>query len=242
MNANVEIPPFVMPGCREVLAQYAGSVHIEQAVRGIEQSIDQNPRLAFDLCKALLETACKTILRERGFQPNNSENAQDLLKQALGVLRIIPATHDAKPRVREGLKKAINGLKTVMQGIADIRNAEGFASHGPDAFEPSLDGMHALLAARAVDAIVHFLFGCHRHFPAENSAPPTAYETNPNFNTHIDGLYDVITIFDVELYPSRVLYEMDPVAYDENLRSYMQTRDATEADEESLDPPGGDDD
>lgn len=216
---------FTMVGCREVLTYYAGSILIEQQIDLIEQSIVENPRLTFDVCKSLLETTCKTLLRERGIEPNTADNAQDLLKQTLEHLDFLPDSHRDKPRVRDGLKKTLNGLKTVMQGLAEIRNAEGLASHGPDAFAPSLDAVHALMAARAVDAVVHFLFGCHRAYPGEG-ASPARYADQPSFNDYVDDLHGLVQVFESEFRPSEVLFKLDEVAYDESLRTYLDERAA----------------
>ena len=54
---------FVMHGSRAAMA--AGLVHIEEQVIGIELAVNDKPGLAFDLAKTLIESACRTILRER---------------------------------------------------------------------------------------------------------------------------------------------------------------------------------
>lgn len=56
--------PFAMHGAREVLA--AGAGHIEQQIVAIEEAVEKNPGLAFDLAKTLVESMCKTVLSECG--------------------------------------------------------------------------------------------------------------------------------------------------------------------------------
>lgn len=215
---------FVMSGCREVLVTFAGSVHIERQVELIEKSITGSPRLAFEACKALLETTCKTLLRERGVEVDGSWTAPKLLKQTLDKLDFLPETHRDNTSVKEGLKKTLNGLQTVMQGLAEIRNSEGLISHGPHAAEPSLDAIHALMAARAVDAVVHFLFGCHRAYPGTGKQAAAHYEASSEFNEHVDTLHDVVEIFESRFRPSEVLFELDKISYDAQLREFHASK------------------
>ena len=54
---------FVMHGAR---ARDGGrAAHIEEQVKGIERAVVENPGLAFDLAKTVVESACRTILAER---------------------------------------------------------------------------------------------------------------------------------------------------------------------------------
>jgi len=62
---------FTMHGARAAMA--AGLQHIEEQVRGIEQAVTENPALAFDLARTLIESVCRTILTEREipFEPGD---------------------------------------------------------------------------------------------------------------------------------------------------------------------------
>lgn len=54
---------FVMRGARAALADGLG--HIEAQVEALEGAVLENPGLAFDLARTLVESTCKTILSER---------------------------------------------------------------------------------------------------------------------------------------------------------------------------------
>ena len=58
--------PFVMHGARDAIAE--GLVHIEQQVASIEQAVAENPGLAFDLAKTLVESVCRAVLSERSVE------------------------------------------------------------------------------------------------------------------------------------------------------------------------------
>ena len=52
-----------MHGARAALSDGLG--HIEEQVKGIERAVAENPGLAFDLARTLVESTCRTILTER---------------------------------------------------------------------------------------------------------------------------------------------------------------------------------
>ena len=61
--ADLPTARFFMHGAREAMA--SGLAHIEEQVKGIEQAAIEIPGLAFDLSKTLIESICRTVLRER---------------------------------------------------------------------------------------------------------------------------------------------------------------------------------
>src|SRR5882724_2053311 len=144
--------PFVMHGAREVLA--AGAVHIERQIAALESAIGENPGLAFDLAKTLIESACKTILRERGQSLSDNLELPRLLRETLGKLQLVPDAHVGKPELAGSLRKTVGGLQTVIQGVCELRNSEGFASHGRDAQAEQLEATQAQLVARSADTVV----------------------------------------------------------------------------------------
>jgi hypothetical protein len=62
---------FAMHGARAAIE--GGLSHIEEQIKSIEQAVMENPGLAFDLAKTVVESACKTILIERkiSFEPDD---------------------------------------------------------------------------------------------------------------------------------------------------------------------------
>lgn len=210
--------PFVMHGAREALA--AGAAHIEQQIVAIEQAVFDNPGLAFDLAKTLLESICKGILAERKAACDDGWDLPKLLKETLGNLRLVPAGVAAAKDVSDSLRKTAGGLQTVIQGICEIRNSHGFASHGKDPTFQQLDAAQALLVARASDAIVSFLFRMHRD--GETSAPARSFSFAdfPAFNDYVDEANGPIRIFELEYRASEVLFHVDPRAYQDYLASF----------------------
>lgn len=203
--------PFVMHGAREAAA--AGLAHIEEQVRSIEQAVVENPALAFDLARTLVETVCRTILAERKVAYSEEDDLPKLFKTASNHLPFLPPTASGEAEVRRSLAQTLNGLSTAIQGICELRNQCGFASHGSDKPRPALEAVQALMAAQAADTIVGFLYRVHRQDRTPPPSPRSLYDANQAFNDWVDETYGSIQIFDIELWASEVLFQMEPESY-----------------------------
>src|SRR5436190_2827840 len=159
MSDAQPISDFMMRGARDAMA--AGLSHIEEQVRGLENAIVQNPALAFDLAKTLIESTCKTILTARNVAYAQIDDLPKLFKTATRNLPLLPAGMSAEAEVRKSLAQTLNGLHTAVQGVCELRNRCGFASHGADGARPTLERSQALLAAATADTIVGFLHRVH---------------------------------------------------------------------------------
>jgi hypothetical protein len=209
---------FTMHGARAAMA--GGLSHIEEQVKGIERAVIENPGLAFDLAKTVVESTCKTILSERNIVFNDSDDLPKLFKAVTINLPLLPVTASSEAEVRKSLAQTLNGLHTALQGVCELRNACGSVSHGSEGPRPVMESGQALLAAQAADAIVGFL---HRVHSQERAAIPDMrleYEDNQAFNNYIDEGNEVVRIFDLEYRPSEVLFSVDQEAYRDLLSSF----------------------
>ena len=136
--------PFVMRGARGAISQ--GLHHIEEQVNTIERAVTENPGLAFDLAKALVESTCRTILAERGISSAQRDELPRLFQKVRDNLPMLPTQESHESGVRESIGRTLGGLNTAVQGIAELRNQLGFASHGTDRPRPSMETIHAVLA------------------------------------------------------------------------------------------------
>lgn len=218
MAAETAGLPFAMHGAREVLE--AGAAHIERQIVALEQAIYTSPGLAFDLAKTLLESTCNGILAERKAACDEAWDLPKLLKETLGRLRLVPAGLAVNNDVTGSLRKTAGGLQTAIQGICEIRNSHGFASHGKDPAFRQLDAAQALLVARASDAIVAFLFRVHRDAESERLTPARAYGDFAAFNDYVDEANGPVRVFDLEYRASEVLFQVDLRAYQDYLAGF----------------------
>lgn len=211
MAAPASASPFVMHGARDAFA--AGLTHIEEQVRSIEQAVVENPALAFDLARTLVETVCRTILAERKVSYSEDDDLPKLFKTASNHLPFLPLTASSEAATRESLKRTLNGLSTTIQGICELRNQCGFASHGSDKPRPAMESVQALMAAEAADTIVGFLHRVHRQDRTPSPSPRALYDENEAFNDSVDEAYGPIRILEIEFRASEVLFQMEPESY-----------------------------
>lgn len=221
---------FQMYGAREVLD--ARAAHIEQQIVALEQAVTTNPGLAFDLAKTLLESTCKTVLSECKAGYDGAWELPRLLKETLTQLRLVPIALDGDKEVADSLRKTAGGLQTAIQGICELRNTFGFASHGKDGAFQQLESVQAMLAARAADTIVSFLLRIHRGYGSEDATGVLAYEDHPDFNERIDEIHAPVRILSEEFAPSRVLFDLAPEPYRIHLAEFRASPDSEEAETE----------
>jgi hypothetical protein len=220
---------FVMYAAREAMASGLG--HVEEQIKSIELAVVENPGLAFDLAKTLIESACKTILTEREVAFADADDLPRLFRTTTNNLPFLPAAASADADARRSLAQTLGGLSSAVQGICELRNACGFASHGSGRRRSMMEGMQALLAAQAADAIVGFLHRAHRQERAVLPMARLEYTDHPEFNAYLDDSNEPARIFHLEYAPSEVLFHVDMDAYRDLLESYepeIGTEDAVE--------------
>jgi hypothetical protein len=219
--------PFVMHGARQAMAGGVG--HIEEQVKALEQAVTDNPGLAFDLSKTVIESACRTILTERRVGYNPDDDLPSLFKAVTTRLPFLPPAAAGVPEVRRSLAQTLSGLSTALQGVCELRNQSGFASHGAAGPRPAMESVQAFLAAGAADAIIGFLYRVHSQDRLRPSTPVADYAGQSAFNDYVDDVHGLIRIFDAEFKPSDVLFQMEPETYRVYLTEFTVESEGGEA-------------
>ena len=231
--------PFQMVGARVAVLDSPIAEAIEQQIHTIESSLESVPDFAFDLSKTLVESVCKTVLADMGQPADPKWNAEKLLKETTNLLALLPRNHPASARGRESLKKTIRGMLQTIQGLCELRNSYGMASHGRDAFSPRLGLRQATLAAQAADTIVSFLYRIHRDALMQNPGARIYYENHADFNEAFDNDNETIRVSDLGLRPSEVLFKGDPGAYKAALNDHTAEQDGLDDCDDPI-APGND--
>jgi len=201
---------FVMHVARAAIA--AGIAHIEQQVESLERAVNENPAFAFDLAKTLVESVCRTVLRDRSIPFSDDDDLPRLFKIVSQSVPFLPATASTEAEIRKSLDKTLSGLHTAILGICELRNQCGFASHGASKQRPTLESVQAMLAAEAADTIIGFLHRVHQQ-ERTTPTPRPLYGDKPAFNDWVDEQYGPIRIFEIEFRPSEILFQMEPESY-----------------------------
>ncbi|MBI3207057.1 MAG: abortive infection family protein [Myxococcales bacterium] len=208
---------FVMRGARAAMAQ--GLAHVEEQVTALERAVVENPGLAFDLAKTLVESACRTILTERQQPYASDDDLPKLFKTVTTFLPLSPPSASSSGG-HKSLKQTVNGLHTALQGVCELRNDFGFASHGSDGSRPRMESVQAILAAQAADTIVGFLHATHQQDRAVQRTVPLRFEDHADFNDYVDDAHSSVQIFDLSFRASEVLFRVDHEAYRDALASF----------------------
>ncbi len=212
---------FQMLGTRAAVLDGPAAEAIEQQIDAIESALMSVPDFAFDLSKTLVESVCKTVLADIGQPADPNWDAPRLLKETTNRLTLLPRHHPDPVKATDSVAKTVRGLLQTIQGLCELRNGYGMASHGRDGFSPRLDLRQATLAAQAADTIASFLYRIHRDALTQSPGARVYYEDHADFNDAFDRDYESIRLGNVELLPSRALFHCDPGAYKVALAEYL---------------------
>lgn len=219
MTKDSQQPAFVMYSARS--AMEGGLVHIEEQIKALESAVVENTGFAFDLAKTLVESACKTIITERGKIFDKDDDLGRLFKTASQCVPFLPVSMASDIDARKSLQQTLNGLNTALQGVCELRNAFGFASHGSDGRRQAMEAIHALLAAQAADAMIGFLYLVHKAELSRRNSPKLEFDNHDDFNEWIDQENLPFQIFALPPYrPSEALFAVDLEAYKDLLANY----------------------
>ena len=213
-----------MAGVRSAIRDGPIAEFIEQQIDAIENAVESVPDFAFDLSKTLIESVCKTVLADIGQSANPNWDAPKLLKETTNRLNLLPRNHPDPAKARESVEKTLRGMFQTIQGLCELRNRYGMASHGRDAFSARLDIRHATLAAQAADTIVSFLYRIHRDALVQKPGARVYYEDHADFNEAFDLENETFRLGNLEFLPSRVLFDVDREAYRAELYEHLAER------------------
>ena len=222
---------FQMVGARSAILEGPITEPIEQQIEAIENALESIPDFAFDLSKTLVESVCKTVLADIGQPADPNWDAPKLLRETTNRLNLLPRNHPNPAKARDSVEKTIRGMLQTIQGLCELRNSYGMASHGRDVFSTRLDLRQATLAAQAADTIVSFLYRIHRDALRQSPGARVYYEDHPDFNEAFDSDNELIRLGELELLPSRVLFHVDLEAYRTALNEFIAERDGEGEDE-----------
>lgn len=220
----------VMSGARLVSQTLSAPARIDWAIREIEANLKERPGLVFDYAKSLVETTCKTILKEIGQTADENWKIQQLASFTLKAVVRAPAGHPAPEAAKDRLETTLKGLVGIVHGLGELRNLDGELGHGKEADRITMSSFHAEFAARAADAVVKFLVEAHRSAQEADGTPTSlSYYENPEFNDYVDDLHPPCIIFVGQYKASEVLFQMDRQTYSDALAEYLNETEEAES-------------
>jgi hypothetical protein len=124
----------------------------------MNMSMHSDPALAIGTVKEFVETICKGILSVRGVPRTGAEDIQKLVKMTREALNVEVSDHTGSTR------KVMNGLATVIQGVAELRGAVG-TGHGPEPDAAVPEPVLARLVVQAGVSLGVFFLDLHQKSP-----------------------------------------------------------------------------
>jgi hypothetical protein len=139
----------------------ADTNYVLQQITRMETAINEDPDLAIGTAKELIETCCKTILKERGVDVQGNYDCSQLVKKTARELALTPENIPDESKAVEIIRRLLSNLVTITQGIAELRNHYG-TGHGKAANMRGLQSRHAKLAVGAASTLAVFLLETHQ--------------------------------------------------------------------------------
>jgi hypothetical protein len=149
----------------ESIAVSADFPYLLRQLDRIESSIDSDPWLAIGTAKELIETICKSILNDMSKTVDKDWDLMELCKETRKELKLTPDDIPNSNRAADTVKRLLNNLATIVQGLAELRNTYG-TGHGHEGRARGLQPRHARLAAGAASTLALFLLETHRDVKA----------------------------------------------------------------------------
>lgn len=127
----------------------------------LERAAESDVDLAIGTSKEVLETVCKTLLRERGVAIEKDWKFMQLQKATWSALGLLDSDVDEARRGADLIRQVLRGTASVANGINELRNVYG-TGHGRDAASRGLGSRHARLVVGMMAAMTIFLIETHR--------------------------------------------------------------------------------
>jgi hypothetical protein len=126
----------------------------------MEASIENAPHIAIGLSKELIETSCKSILKEHGAALNTDWDLPKLMKETAKLLKLTPEDIPDEKKGSTTIRQILGSLTSVVHGLSELRNDYG-GGHGKDKRFRGLQIRHAKLAVGAASTLAIFLLETH---------------------------------------------------------------------------------
>lgn len=144
-------------GASEYLKEQFSSEYMTAQIDSLMKMRETSPTDAIGKAKELVESCCRTILKETGVEVSSSWGMNELIKETKRKLSIDTESVSGNLPEAQTVKKILGSLTGLVGGIAEYRNSWG-SGHGKAAdFEP-LFVRHAKLAVGSSVTLVEYLW------------------------------------------------------------------------------------
>lgn len=142
---------------KEKIKAYLNTDYVKSKIKIMSDAVYDNTDLALGTAKELIETTCKSILKEKSVAVDKNWDLSRLFKETINCLSFLDAKEVDNPeQATKSVKQILSGCNSIIQGIAELRNNYG-TGHGKDENFKSLPSKYASFVAATVADIIIFI-------------------------------------------------------------------------------------
>ena len=134
------------------IKKYLNSAYVNSKINTMTDAIHKDTDLAIGTAKELLETTCKSILKQKGETINPDWTLPQLLKATTNCLDFSPKEANDPEKAEKAIKQILGGVSSIVHGVSELRNGYG-TGHGKDADFKGLEIKYAQLLVGVVSEI-----------------------------------------------------------------------------------------
>ena len=134
------------------IKKYLNTEYVNSKINTMNDAVNKDTDLAIGTAKELLETTCKSILKEKDVASDPNWTLPQLLKTTTSVLNFIPKLANNADKAEKAIKQILGGISSIVHGVTELRNGYG-TGHGKDADFKGLETKYAKLFVGVVSEI-----------------------------------------------------------------------------------------
>lgn len=134
------------------IKKYLNTAYVNGKINTMNDAVSKDTDLAIGTAKELLETTCKSILKQHAINIDSDWTLPQLLKATTSALDFTPKEAANPDKAEKAIKQILGGITTIVHGVAELRNGYG-TGHGKDADFKGLEIKYAKLFVGVVSEI-----------------------------------------------------------------------------------------
>lgn len=135
------------------IKKYLNTEYVNGKIDIMNDAIRKDTDLAIGTAKELLETTCKSILKEKTVVIDPNWTLPQLLKTTTNALDFTPKNATDADNAEKSIKQILGGISSIVHGVSELRNSYG-TGHGKDADFKVLEAKYAKLLVGVVSEVV----------------------------------------------------------------------------------------
>lgn len=137
------------------IKKYLNTSYVNNKITIMNDAVYKDTDIAIGTAKELLETTCKSILKQRGQEINTDWTLPQLLKETTAILDFKPKETQDPEKAEKSIRQMLGGITSIVHGATELRNAYG-TGHGKDSDFKGLETKYAKLFVGVISEIAIF--------------------------------------------------------------------------------------